>query len=105
MEQEGAKHVELVAKDDKWQITAVYAGSFTEDFFPPQLVYQGKTEQCLPQFQFPPDWNITFSPNHWSNELMMKEYFEQIILPYINKKCEDLQLVENHSALLIFNNF
>ena len=62
-------------------------------------------ERCLPQFQFPLDWNITFSPNHWSNEFMMKEYLEQIILPYINKKREDLKLVENHPALLIFDNF
>ena len=105
MEQEGAKRVELVAKDDKRQITAVFAASFTGDFLPPQLVYQGKTERCLPQFQFPSDWNITFSPNHWSNELTMKEYFEQIILPYINKKREDLKLVKNHPALLIFDNF
>ena len=105
MEQEGAKRVELVAKDDKQKITAVFVASFTGDFLPPQLVYQGKIEWCLPQFQFPPDWNITFSPNYWSNELTMKEYFEQIILPYINKKCEDLKSVENHPALLIFDNF
>ena len=44
MEQEGAKRVELVAKDDKRQITAVFGASFTGDFLPPQLVYQGKTE-------------------------------------------------------------
>ena len=105
MEQEGTKRVELVAKDDKRQITAVFAASFTGDFLPPQLVYQDKTEWCLPRFQFPSDWNITFSPNHWSNELTMKEYFEQIILPYINKKREDLKLVKNHPALLIFDNF
>ena len=86
MEQEGAKCVEVVAKDDKWQITAVFARSFTGEFLPPQLVYQCKTKQCLPQFQFPPDWNITFLLNHCSNEFTMKEYFEQIILPYINKK-------------------
>ena len=43
-----------------------------------------------------------FLPNYWSNELTMKEYFEQIILPYINKKHESLKLVK---ALLIFGNF
>ena len=104
MKQEGAKRVELMSKDDKQQITAVFAASFTGDFLPPQLVYQGKTERCLPQFQFPSDWNITFSPNHWSYELTMKEYFKQIILPYINKKLEDLKLVKNYPALLIFDN-
>ena len=53
-------YIEVVAKGDKWQITAVFAASFTGEFLPPQLVYQGKTDQCLPQFQFLPDWNITF---------------------------------------------
>ena len=75
MKQEGSKCVEVVAKDDKWQITAVFAASFTGEFLLPQLVYEGKTERCLPQFQFPPDWKITFLPNHWCYEVTMKEYF------------------------------
>ena len=101
----GSKRVEVVAKDDERQITAAFAASFTGEFLLLQLVYQDKTEWCLPQFQFPPDWNITFSPNHWSNELTIKEYFEQIILPYINKKQEHLKLIKNHPALLVFDNF
>lgn len=47
MEQEGAKRVELVAKDDKRQITAVFAVSFTGDFLPPQLAYQGKSQSSV----------------------------------------------------------
>ena len=35
----------------------------------------------------------------------MKGYFEQTILPYINKKTEDLKLDKTHPALLIFDNF
>ena len=102
MEQAGVKHVEIVAKYDKRQITTVFAASYTGEFLPPQLVYvPRKTYRCLPKFQFPPEWNITFSPNHWSNEHTMKEYLEQIILPYVNKKREDLKLAENYSALLI----
>jgi len=49
MEVEGAKHVEVAGKDDKRQITDVFAGSMTVDFLPSQLVYKGKTERCLPQ--------------------------------------------------------
>ena len=51
MEQEGAKRVEMVAKDDKRQMTAVFAGSLSGDFLRPQL---GKMTRCLPCFQFPP---------------------------------------------------
>ena len=43
MDQEGAKRVEVVAKDDKRQITAVFAGSSSGHFLPPQLIYEGKT--------------------------------------------------------------
>lgn len=32
MEKEGTKRVEVVAKDDKWQITAVFGGSMSGDF-------------------------------------------------------------------------
>ena len=99
---EGAKHV--YSKDDKRQITAVFAGSMTGDFLPPQLVYKGKTEHCLPQYQFPESWDITFSANHWSNELTMKDYVEKIILPYIKHK-KSLKLPDDYPALLIFDNF
>ena len=68
MAEEKAKRVELVGKDDKRRLTAVFAGSMTGEFLPPQLVYQGKITCCLPHYDFPSDWLIKFSANHWSNE-------------------------------------
>ena len=49
MEKEGAKKVEIVAADDKRQIhvTAVFAGTLSGDFLPPQLIYKGTTHCCL----------------------------------------------------------
>ena len=44
MEKEGQKRVEIVAADNRRQITAVLAGSLTGDFPPPQLIYKGSTE-------------------------------------------------------------
>ena len=69
MEQEGTKCVEIIAKER--QITAVFAGSSSRDFLPPQLIYKGKTDRYLPQFHFPSAWNVTRSENHWSNEHTM----------------------------------
>ena len=105
MEVEGAKRVEVAGKDDKRQITAVFAGTMTGDFLSPQLVYKGKTIRCLPQYQFPESWDITFSVNHWSNELTMKDYVEKIILPYIKDKRRSLNLPSDYPGLLIFDNF
>ena len=96
----------MVAKDDKRQITAVFAGSLSGDFLPPQLLYEGKTTRCLPCFQFPPTWNVvTYTANHWSNEGTVKEHIERVILPYISKKKKELKLPDEQSALLIFDNF
>ena len=105
MAEEGAKRVELVGKDDKRQLTAVFAGSMNGEFLPPQLIYQGKTTRCLPNYDFPSDWHITFSANHWSNKDTMKEYIDHIVLPHINKKREELKLASNYPALLTFDNF
>jgi len=61
MEKEGAKTVEILAKDDKRQITAVFCGSMTGEFSPLQLIYKGKTNRCLPQSDFPSAWHIMCS--------------------------------------------
>ena len=37
MEKEGTKRVEIIAKDDKRQLTAIFAGSSSGDFLPLQL--------------------------------------------------------------------
>ena len=74
MQSEGAKKVEIVAKDDKRQITVVIAGSLKGDILPLQIIYQGKTPRCLPSVKFPSNWHITFSENHWSNEDTIYDY-------------------------------
>ena len=57
MEKEGTKRVPIIA-DDKHQITAVFAGTLTGSFLPPQLIHKGTTKQCLPTVKFPNDWHI-----------------------------------------------
>ena len=64
MEVEGAKRVEVAGKDNKKQITAVLGGSCVGDFLPPQIMYEGKTPRCLPKYNFPEKWHITYSTNH-----------------------------------------
>lgn len=54
---------------------------------PMQLIYGGKTRRCLPPFNFPGDWSIVHTENHWSNETT---YIEDIIAPYVKVKREQL---------------
>jgi len=67
LHEQGAKQVPITGIDDKRQITAVLANTPTGVLLPPQLIYGGKTDKCHPNFQFPDDWNVTHSANHWSN--------------------------------------
>ena len=105
MEVEGSKRVEVAGKDDKKQITAVLGGSCVGDFLPPQIIYQGKTPHCLPNYDFPEKWDITYSANHWSNETTMKEYIDNILLPYVKEKRRNLNLADDYPALVLFDNF
>ena len=105
MEAEGAKRVKVTGKDDKRQLTAVLGGSLVGDFLPPQLIYEGKTPRCLPRFEFPEKWHITYSSNHWSNESTMKEYIQHVLLPYIDEKRKNLKLANDYPALVTYDNF
>ena len=105
MDRRGSKRVEIGGLDDKRQITAVFAASLIGDFLPVQLVYQGKTDACHPLLRFPPEWDITHTPNHWSNEDTMERYLENIIVPYVMKKREELKLAKDFPALMIFDCF
>lgn len=101
----GSKRVEISAKDDKRQITAVFACALSGSFLPIQLIYQGTTRRCLPSVTFPSDWHVTCSSNHWSNETTMVEYIKQIIIPYVAETRVKLKLSSEYPALVIFDVF
>ena len=90
MEKEGTKRVEIVAADNKRQITVVFAATLSGDFLPPQLIYKGTTHRCLPTMVFPDSWDITHTENHWSTE---------------KKARSEMKPREDQRALLIFNQF
>ena len=101
MEVKGSKQVEIAGMSDKRLITAVFCGTLKGEFLPPQLIYQGKTSACLPRHEFPDDWHITCTPNHWSNEDKMKEYIHKIIIPYVDRKRKELKVSTDQPALAI----
>ena len=105
MEAEGSKRVEVIGKDDKRQLTAALAGTLDGDFLPSQIIYQGTIPCCLPKYDFPKNWHITYSPNHWSNEETMTEYVDNVMNPYIVEKRRSLNLSQDYPALVIFDNF
>ena len=106
MEKKGTKRIEIIAIDDKRQITCVLACTMSGYFLPVQLIYQGTTLKCHPNsLPFPDDWHITHTAKHWANEQTTMEYIEKIIIPYVIQKRKDLKLDDSHSALIIFDVF
>ena len=105
MDHKGKQHVELLALDDKRQITAVVCGSLSGNLLPFQLIYQGKTTGCLPKVKLPKDWHITCTENHWSNEQKTLEYIELVLLPYVKNKRKELGLHDNFPAMVLFDAF
>ena len=68
------------------------------------MIYGGKTQCCHHVYDFPDNWRVTHSENHWSNEETMIEYIQGIIVPYV----EGVRLMlgkNDRTALAIFNNF
>ena len=77
----------------------------TGDFLPMQLIYEGKTPRCLPKdVEFPKEFDVTFTPNHWSNEEKSKQLLDNVIFPYLKKKHE-LGLPGDQKSLLIYDVF
>ena len=72
-----------------------------------QLIYEGKTPRCLPKdVEFPKEFDVTFTPNHWSNEEKSKQLLDNVIFPYLKKKKKhDLGLPGNQKSLLIYDVF
>ena len=105
MEKEGAKRVEIIGSDERRQITALFTVSMAGDFLAPQLIYQGKTVKCHPKINFPPDWNVTHTETHWSNESTTLEYITKILIPYLERKRKELELSNSFLALVIFDKF
>ena len=79
----GSRRVEITGVGQKRQVTAVVCGSLTGDYLPTQLIYQGKSNHCHPNFNFPEEWHITHSLKHWAMETTMIAYLNNIVVPYI----------------------
>lgn len=94
-----------MGKEDKREITPLLAVTASDTLLPPQLIYQGRNDSCHQQISFPADWNISHSDSHWSTETIMLEYIDKVIVPYVVKKRNELELAGDHPALAIFDVF
>ena len=101
----GAKAVPIKGVDDKRQITATFSISMTGSFLPIQLIYEGKTRRCLPNYDFPKGFNVTYSPNYWSNTEKSVELFQKVIFPYLKNVKLSNKYPKEQMSLIIMDTF
>ena len=100
-----ASSVPIANLDDKRQITGTFTVSLNGEFLPIQLIYAGTTDNCHPKVSFPPGFDVTHSPKHWSNEDLVMSHLKKIVFPHLKKKKEELGLPMAAKSLLIFDVF
>ena len=70
-----------------------------------QLSYAGKTKRCLQKFDFPRNFNVTFTKNHWSNMEKAVEHFEKVIFPFFQKTKEEYNYSKEQMSLVVMDIF
>ncbi|CAG2257650.1 SF4 [Mytilus edulis] len=108
MEKEGTQQISISGLDDKRQITLLLAVSMSGDLLPPQLIYPGKTDRCLPKgVDFPSTWDVTCTETHWSNEDTMMQFVNNVIVPYVDEIRDSMPLNNSttQKAIAIFDVF
>ena len=62
-----SSNITIVEVSDRRSITATFAITLSGEFLPIQLIYEGKTTQSLPPYQFPAPFSLSVNEKHFSN--------------------------------------
>ena len=77
----------------------------TGSFLPMQLIYEEKTRRCLPNYDFPKGFNVTYSSNHWTNTEKSVELFQKVIFPYLKNVKLSKKYPKEQMSLIIMDMF
>ena len=105
MAAKGSTTVALAGSEDKRTITATFTESLAGDFLGMQLIYGGKTERSIPNVNFPKNFSLSANPKHYSSEEESMKVIDEIIIPYLAAKKEELGLPQDAKGLLILDVF
>ena len=72
--EQGSQQVDVLAKEDKREMTICFTCTMSGFLLPPHLIYSGKTNKCHLEVSFPPGWDVYHSESHWSTEGTMLHY-------------------------------
>ena len=83
----------------------MFAASASGEFFPMQIICAGKTDRCMPKFNFPDGFHVTYTEIHWSNTEKSLEFFHKVIFLQIDRIKEEGNIPSEQVSLIIMDNF
>lgn len=100
-----SKHVTIVGGSFKKSITATSGVTYPNKFPPMMLIYKEKTPKCFPRVDFLTWILLSANEKHFSNTQESLKLLDEIIVPYMKKKRDLLQVRHDYSALFIIDIF
>ena len=106
MEEAGATQVAIVGKEDKRCIT-IGTGFSGPPFnmLKSQFIYEGKTNQCHPDIEWPETTDVTHSDTHWATENTVCRVIDNVFDPYLVEQRTALQLPDTQHGLVLWDVF
>ena len=95
----------MEGRSDKRCITGTFSITFSNEFLPTLLIYDGKTVKSLPRFKFPQQFSLSANPTHFSNSSESIKLFEEVIIRYLQKERKKLNLSPILKGLIIMDVF
>ena len=105
LEEDGVTQVTIAGLDDKRNVTLVRSFSGSKLLLDSQIIYEGKTDACHAQFEFPKHLLPTHSESRWSTEQTIIEWIETILIPYMQLQRKILRLPETQYGLVSWDVF
>ena len=96
----GSFTVSVPGTSDYRQIIGTFAVTMAGSFLPIQLIYQGKTPRCQPEFNFPKVFHVTQTSNHWDDENTSIDMLKKILIPYVEAKRKELGVIDKPWLLM-----
>ena len=101
----GSKHVPITCGAFKESVTATFNITYSNKFLPMQLIYKGKTRRSFPRVNFQQSFSLSANMKHFSNTQESMKLLDEIILPFVEKERDMLNLGEKQPAFLIIDVF
>ena len=96
----GSSRVSVPGTSDYRQITGTFVVTMVGSFLPIQLIYQGKTPRCQPEFNFPKEFHVTQPSSHWADENTSIDMLKKILILYVEAKRKELGVTDKPWLLI-----